>query len=274
MNTSTLVLVGLGLGLAAVLASPSGPGVAASAGSGATGTAAQLTRLLKPLEEQDWTESDKILASAPELRLEEVLTALRAAGWQPRCVYSWRTIKSQDFLYAKGWTEVTFSLHMAVGSGGEPAAMAADICDQRWGWGERSPTERGQAAEFFRALGRVAAAHGLDWGGNFSRKPKSVWTPLGLGWDPGHIEIKNGGSRLAGVRDASLVPLLGQGVVFDGAGGYRYRLWPGGPNDGPYVQILEGPQRRGMLYLPTAHRSEIKAILDEYERVRGVRLFT
>lgn len=273
MNASTLIPPLVGLGLLVLVAATVGPTPSPSAPGqgippeGAKGTAAQLTQLLDPLEEQDWPEEEKLLASSPELRLREVLNALRERGWQPRCVYSWRTIKSQDYLFAKGWTEVTFSLHMAVGSEGEPAAMAADICDKRWGFGERSAEDRARAADFFRALGDAAARHGLDWGGNFSRKKGSVWTPLGMGWDPGHIEVKNGGDRLASVRAASLEPLLGRGVTFTGEGGYRYRIW----TQGPYVQILEGPARRNALYLPTAHAAEIKAILAEYETKTGIR---
>lgn len=260
MTGTTLFLGGVVLLAGAALLTPSS---ARAAGPGhGLGTGAQLTDVLKPLEEQDWPEEEKLLAASPLMRLPELLAGLRTQGWQPKVAYTWRTIKSQDHLLAKHYTRVPFSLHMNVGDQGEPSALAADVFDVRYGWGDRSADQRVAAARFFRALGAQAGALGLDWGGRFSQPADSVWTAHNLGWDPGHVEVKNGGARIREFRDASLPRLLGPGMVYDGSGGYRYRVWL----KGPYVQILSGALGASPckdLLLPSVCASKIRAILAE-----------
>ena len=44
-------------------------------------------------------------------------------------------------------------------------------------------------APFLRALGAIARAEGLRWGGDWRGHP-SVWDAYGLGWDPAHVEVR------------------------------------------------------------------------------------
>ena len=111
--------------------------------------------------EQRWSDADKRAATDPRLRLPELLDRLTARGHQPRIAYTWRALATQDDLVALKRSQVTFSFHNAVADG-QPAALAADLFDARFGWGDNahgSPKTEGALA-FFRAVGEGAKALG------------------------------------------------------------------------------------------------------------------
>ena len=58
------------------------------------------------------------------------------------------------------------------------------------------------ARNFFIALGKAGKANGLYWGGDFSRTTGSPFGRVGIGWDPGHLQLRPG-SELQTVRKAT-----------------------------------------------------------------------
>ena len=217
----------------------------------------ELTRTIKPGAESSWPRERKLAAAHPNLRLPDLLDRLRARGFQPVISNTWRALTTQDLLLAQGLTKVSFSFHNAVDEQGYPRALAADLIDARYGFGEDSPSSEKTvgAARFFVALGQSARALGLTWGGDWERR--GYWAPFGIGWDPVHVQALPN-ERLPAVRDACLPRILGQGLVKAGSGGYRYRQWPNG-----YVQIVEGGTARGELILPRGDRAVWTAITGE-----------
>lgn len=219
--------------------------------------ASELQRTIRPGDESAWTRERKLAAAHPGLRLPELLDLLRARGFQPVISNTWRALSTQDVLLAQGVTKVSFSFHNAVDEQGYPRALAADLIDARYGYGEDSPSSDKTvgAARFFVALGQVARALGLTWGGDWERR--GYWAPFGIGWDPVHVQALPN-DRLGAVRDACLPRILGPGVVKQGSGGYRYRQWPNG-----YLQIVAGERARGELVLPRGDRTAWAAITHE-----------
>lgn len=157
-----------------------------------------------PADESRWSLEQKLAAASPRLRLPELLTRLRARGWRPLVVFSWRSLATQRELLRLGRTKVDFSFHNALDEHARPAALAADIVDARFGWGDEvaGSEETAGAAKFFAALGVEAKALGLTWGGDWSRTAP-IWARYGLGWDPAHVQAANNDS-LALVRAASI----------------------------------------------------------------------
>lgn len=207
-------------------------------GDGVAPTAAELLESLPPLAENQWSQELKVAAADPRLRLSELLGRLRDQGWQPRIVYSWRSLLSQERLFAEGYTQVTFSFHNAVDDQGYPAGLAADIIDSRYGFGDGDAhsAQTTQAAAFARALGREGEALGLTWGGRW-KQSTPLWAAHGLGWDPMHVQgVPN--DDLFSVRRRCVPLIFGGGLLKVGSGGYTYRQWPNG-----WVQIAASPGR-------------------------------
>lgn len=174
--------------------------IAALAGAGAlllllgsSGAASAVSRSLwlpysGPLSEVRWTQEQKLAAADPRLRLPELLARLRARGWQPMIAFSWRSLATQAALVRLGRSTVDFSFHNALDAAGRPAALAVDLYDARYGWGDEPGTARtAGAAAFFAVVGAEAKALGLSWGGDWSRSTP-LWAAFGLGWDPGHVQ--------------------------------------------------------------------------------------
>ena len=212
----------------------------------------------EPKAEARWSQDQKLAAATADLQLPELLRRLRTRGMQPKIAFTWRGLHTQDVLLAEKRSKVSFSFHNAVDAQGFPAAMAADVFDARFGWGDNvhdSPKTLGALA-FFKALGQEAKAMGLAWGGDWSPN-KGFWSKYGVGWDPAHVQSAPN-SALGHVRAASLQVLLGPGVIKQGSGGYVYRQWPNG-----YLQVLEGPALVGQLLLPKGSRDAWQAITNE-----------
>lgn len=152
--------------------------------------------------DRDWSQEKKWASLDPgfRLRLRRVMGRLQAEGFSPMIWFGWRRPGMQADLRKKGRTETDFSFHEALGDGGEPAALAADIIDPRFGWGTRmvngrevaDPKTFGAAKRFFSRLGAIAEDEGLWWGGRFSIRPGTLWGNAGLGWDPGHVQGRSG----------------------------------------------------------------------------------
>jgi len=142
-------------------------------------------------DESRWTEQQKLASLEPEFRSHvlQLLEYLKQKGWQPRVIFGWRSPATQLRLKKLGRSQVIFGYHNVVGSDGQPAALAADIVDARYGWGGKevaSDPKTQRAAAFFQDMGAWVKAKGLHWGGNFSQT--NVWKHWGMGWDPAHVQ--------------------------------------------------------------------------------------
>ena len=216
-----------------------------------------------PGTEQRWSDADKLAAVDARVRLPELLDRLRARGFQPRIAFTWRALATQDDLLAQKRSSVSFSFHNAVHQG-QPAALAADLFDARYGWGDDtygSPKSNGALA-FFRAVGEEARALGLVWGGSWTGRP-SFWSRYDLGWDPAHVQALPN-RELARIRSLTLPQVLGEGRVVAGSGGYVYRQFGNG-----YVQVVDGPALKGQLLMPRGNAKAWQAITREISTVPG-----
>lgn len=217
--------------------------------------AMQLAAAVEPTTEQKWGQDVKLAAASSRLRLPELLALLTQRGWQPSIAYTWRSLRTQAHLRAKGWTKVSFSLHNVVDAAGKPAAYAADIFDRRYGWEKPDG-----AAGFFKALGQAAGELGLEWGGAWSRSDPH-WAPYGLGWDPGHVQLA-GFQDLEPEQARCLPLLLGAPYPVRMSDGYSYQIWVWPQGGGATVEITASPRsRRRTLLLPGVDDEAIHAIL-------------
>jgi hypothetical protein len=217
---------------------------------------------LAPELERKWDQAVLASVTDPRVRLGELLPRLRHRGFQPRLVYTWRSIATQDRLLQLKRSTVSFSFHNAVDEEGMPRALAADIIDARWGWGDsvHGSTKANGALAFFQALGEEARALGLTWGGDWTRRA-SFWSRYGMGWDPAHVQgVPN--SELPAVREVSVRLMLGRGREVQGSGGYIYRQFGNG-----YIQVVSGPALVGQLILPKGSPAPWQAITAELARV-------
>ena len=259
MKNSGLLLPALGLGAVVGLV-----GLIASSGGGASGGGAGCARRplldVAPGDETRWSQAHKLTLVEPGWPLTELLDELRGQGWRPHLVYTWRALGTQGQLFAAGASGVPFGFHCAVRDG-KPAALAADIIDQRHGWGAEQPdAERTrQAAAFFQALGSATRRRGWTWGGDWSRK--NGWAAYGMGWDPCHIQLP-ANSALPAVQARSLPHILGRpAATRAGKGGYSYHLWPGG-----WAQVAAGPAAVGTLIPPnTSAARQVAAEVGQVE---------
>lgn len=135
-----------------------------------------------------WSQEKKLESLAPAFRppVERVIAALRAAHFQPKIFYGWRSVTVQARLYKEGKSKVRFSFHNAQLPDGTPNAWAADIIDARWGWDKRAET-----GGFWKALGEQVRGEGLVWGGD--------WASFR---DWAHVQGRKN-SELAAVKDES-----------------------------------------------------------------------
>jgi hypothetical protein len=152
--------------------------------------------------DRDWSQAQKWDSLEPGFaqRLRRAFRTLEAAGHRPTIWFGWRRPGMQAGFVKSGRSQTAFSLHEALGDHGEPASLAVDVIDPRFGWGVKvengvevqNPATFPGAKRFFQALGRAAAAEGLVWGGNYSKRAGTLWGDAGLGWDPGHVQGVSG----------------------------------------------------------------------------------
>ena len=197
-----------------------------------------------PGAEAKWSREVKAALVDPRLKLPVVLATLQARGHRPKVVFSWRSLASQAVLKQKGRSSLSFSKHNAVDRTGQPRALAADIIDERYGWGdgEHGSAKSDGALGFFRALGEVVDELGLGWGGRWKSRG-SFWTRYGMGWDPAHIEVAE--VSVAQAQRVSLAAILGTGFLRRGSGGYVYRVFSNG-----YILVVGGRHGVGKLLTP------------------------
>ena len=114
-------------------------------------------------DSSQWSQEKKLASLEVSFRpkVEKVIAKLAAAGFQPKIVFGWRSVAVQQQLFAKGVTGVRFSFHNAQKPNGTPNAWAVDLIDARWAW--KTP----DCMAFFQALGPIAKAEGLAWGGDW-----------------------------------------------------------------------------------------------------------
>jgi hypothetical protein len=152
--------------------------------------------------DRDWDQGKKWASLDPSFRsaLQRVFRRLEAEGYRPMIWFGWRRPGMQADLLKKGRSAVTFSFHEALGDRGQPAALAADIIDPRFGWGTKivsgkevaDPKTFPLAKRFFSRLGSLAESEGLWWGGRFAVRPGTLWGDARMGWDPGHVQGRSG----------------------------------------------------------------------------------
>lgn len=118
-------------------------------------------------DSSQWPQEKKIRSLYPDMRpkIEAVISALAARGFQPRIVFGWRSVAVQLQLYKKGYSKVTFSFHNAQKPNGTPNAYAVDIIDSRYAW-----TAQAASSGFWKALGEEGKKRGLYWGGDWNFK--------------------------------------------------------------------------------------------------------
>ena len=214
-----------------------------------------------PKFEQRWEQEVLAAVTDPRVRVGALLARLRMRGLQPKLVFTWRSLATQDVLLEERRTKVSFSLHNAVDETGQPRSLAADIVDRRYGWGDNvhGSAKTEGARVFFQALGEEAHRLGIWWGGDW-RKGQGFWGRYGMGWDVAHVQGVPNGS-LGQVRQDSVHLLLGRGRVRRGSGGYVYRQFGNG-----YVQVIDGPALKGQLILPRGSSQAWQAITTEIGR--------
>jgi hypothetical protein len=117
---------------------------------------------------------------------EGLLKDLRAEGWRPVVVSTWRDRQRQQFYKQLGDSQTAHSNHCRTGPNGRPAARAVDV--ER---GDVSHWMIPDQASFYQALRKAAPRHGLITGGTWARS-KWYWALYDLGWDPGHVEAQPG----------------------------------------------------------------------------------
>jgi hypothetical protein len=140
-----------------------------------------------------WSSDPEDLNPRFRARLDRVLGALRAEGYQPSLSCTWRSPELQDLLAGTGRATQAAggqSCHNRTDADGRPAATAADV------WARPldlllmlgAPARLASEVAFLRRLGVHARAEGLRWGGDWHGRD-SVWSAWGLGWDPAHVEM-------------------------------------------------------------------------------------
>jgi hypothetical protein len=132
------------------------------------------------------TNEKRILTLHPKLRtkVRKVLEGLKARGYQPLVASAYRSPEEQLRIYRQGRSTVRFSYHCAQEKG-QPAALAADIVDARYLWNVP------QDHAFWKALGHLARAQGLVWGGDWRTFP-----------DVAHLQLLPN-EKLSAVRTAT-----------------------------------------------------------------------
>lgn len=112
-----------------------------------------------------WSQDKKLKSLNAHFRpkVVKVLEGLKKKGFQPSIFFGWRSVKVQLELVKKGNSKVKFSFHNAQWKDGTPNAYAADVVDTRWGWGAEA-----EKHGFWKALGELAKAEGLYWGGDWT----------------------------------------------------------------------------------------------------------
>ena len=138
----------------------------------------------------------KLRELRPEFRakVEPILDALEAAGFQPKISNALRTKEQQAEKVRLG-----YAMPGALDPGAHGWGLACDVIDRRYGWKVCEETAR-----FFGKLCDLAIAAGLTSGGAWFGKGgtrvrpthPSIWNKFEIGWDPAHLEWKDAPAEL------------------------------------------------------------------------------
>lgn len=109
--------------------------------------------------------------------LQEILSELGCMGWQPKVVSAMRTSAEQAKKVKEGHSKTMKSWHVPSTAGilaesgssySIVSGFAADIVDSRYGW---NGPAKNRKFKFWTDLGRIAKAHGCEWGGDWKSFP-------------------------------------------------------------------------------------------------------
>lgn len=110
-------------------------------------------------------------------KLSQILTDLKARGWEPVVASGMRTADEQALKVRLGYSRTMNSWHVRSTQGlpghGRDAVdvvegNAADIVDRRYGW--NGPAAKA-GFQFWKDPGEIARKHGCRWGGDWKSFP-------------------------------------------------------------------------------------------------------
>lgn len=112
-----------------------------------------------------------------QTKLRTIFRELRALGWRPKIGSGLRTSGEQAEKVRLGYSKTMASWHVRSTIGILPLnkrsydvvyGNAADIVDERYGWGGVATNRNFQ---FWKDLGRIAKQQGCEWGGDWTSFP-------------------------------------------------------------------------------------------------------
>ena len=151
----------------------------------------------------------------PEFKpiLEDVLSKLKARGWDPIIGSGYRNLNSQIQKIKEGKSKAKnpFGYHVCLNENGQPSSMAVDLVHKPVGWGGKKVASKLKAYQFFDDLGKIVLATGkITWGGSWTPKKRKIGNQeFFMGWDPAHINLKVSKQKLIKRTIAGIVKLTG-----------------------------------------------------------------
>ena len=125
----------------------------------------------------------------------QIMNALTEEGFQPILGSAYRSPKEQKEKISQGYSKskTIYGYHVALNEKGEKAALAVDLVDKRYNWGEGSEDIKLGAEKFFKALGEICDSANfkskVTWGGSWKPKTFKVkGEEFTRGWDPAHVQ--------------------------------------------------------------------------------------
>jgi hypothetical protein len=156
------------------------------------------------LPESSWTSERNLRLLRPdfERKIVLVLRDLEELGWQPIVISGYRSPLSQQKLFIDGKSARRFSFHNTRDDQGNPSALAVDIVDARYRYGQLKDQRSGtmvphlawhhKAVDFFEQLVKAAKKHGLITGASEAQqrlKLDVAWQRHDLPQDPSHVQL-------------------------------------------------------------------------------------
>lgn len=129
--------------------------------------------------------------------VKQIMSELEKKNFQPILGSAYRSPEEQKEKIDKGYskTKTVYGYHVALNEKGEKSALAVDLVDKRYNWGEGSNDIKLGAEQFFKALGEICHSPTfktkVTWGGDWEPKTFTVsGETFTRGWDPAHIQTK------------------------------------------------------------------------------------
>ena len=118
--------------------------------------------------------------------------------FQPILGSAYRSPKEQKEKISKGYSKskTIYGYHVALDKLGKKSALAVDLVDKRYNWGDGGGEDIKLGAEqFFKALGEICNSDEfkdkVTWGGDWDPKTFTVkGESFTRGWDPAHVQTK------------------------------------------------------------------------------------